>query len=306
MLYRLAEARWLMVVNASNNEKVLAWLQAVMAGSVQIDPDYPDRRLENCDRFTLRDLRAESSGDDRLVDLALQGPGSREVLAALGADERDLRRLKALPWAGVMQARFADFDLIVSRTGYTGERVAYELFVHPDQASALARSLLRHGAAPCGLAARDSLRIEAGLPLYGHELAGPLGLNPADAGFGSYVRLYKPWFIGKSAFAAHEARREAGVTRFRLDGRRARPAHQGDALIDERGRVVGIVTSCAANGDGTQLGQAWLKVDAGRAGTNLHVVAAGESRRSGAALRMGARVAPPRPATVLSRFPRRK
>ena len=306
MLYRLAEERWLMVVNASNNEKVLAWLQAVMAGSVQVDPDYPDRRLENCDRFTLRDLRAASSGDDRRVDLALQGPGSREVLTALGADDRDLRRLKALPWAGVMRARFADFDLIVSRTGYTGERVAYELFVHPEQAPALAESLLRHGAAPCGLAARDSLRIEAGLPLYGHELAGPLGLNPADAGFGSYVRLYKPWFIGKSAFAVHEARREAGVTRFRLDGRRARPAHQGDALIDERGRVVGVVTSCAASGDGTQLGQAWLRRDAGRAGTNLHVVAAEDSRRSGAALRMGARVALPRPATVLSRFPRRK
>lgn len=306
MLYRLAEERWLMVVNASNNEKVLAWLQAVMAGSVQIDPDYPDRRIENCDRFTLRDLRAVSSGDDRRVDLALQGPGSRDVLAALGAENRDLRRLKALPWAGVMQARFGDYDLIVSRTGYTGERVAYELFVHPEQASALAGALLQHGATPCGLAARDSLRIEAGLPLYGHELAGPLGLNPADAGFGSYVRLYKPWFIGKSAFAAHEARREASVTRFRLDGRRARPAHQGDALIDERGRVVGVVTSCAADGDGTQLGQAWLKKEAGRAGTSLQVVAAEDSRRSGATLRMGARVALPRPATVLSRFPRRR
>ena len=64
MLYRLASERWLMVVNASNNEKVLAWLQAVIDGAVQIDPAFPGRRLENCERFTLRDLRAASSGVD--------------------------------------------------------------------------------------------------------------------------------------------------------------------------------------------------------------------------------------------------
>ncbi len=305
MLYRLAQERWLMVVNASNNEKVLAWLQALRDGTVQVDPAHPGRRLENRDRFALRDLRADSSADDQRVDLALQGPRSREILSSLGADQRDLARLARLPWAAVMQAQFGGFDLIISRTGYTGERVAYELFVHPQQAAALASRLLELGATPCGLAARDSLRIEAGLPLYGHELAGPLGLNPADAGFGSYLRLYKPFFIGKAAFIAHERERDARVTRFRLDGQRVRPAHQGDALIDDRGRVVGYVTSCATDGTGAQLGQAWLKLDAGRAGTNLHVVAeAGGSARSG--LRMGARVALPRPATVLSRFPRRK
>ena len=306
MLYRLADERWLMVVNASNNEKVLSWLQAVRDGAVQIDPAFPGRRLENCERFTLRDLRAASSGADRRVDLALQGPRSREILSALGADPDDLARLVALPWAAVMQATFGGYDLIASRTGYTGERVAYELFVHPEQAAALTSRLLELGAAPCGLAARDSLRIEAGLPLYGHELAGPLGLNPADAGFSSYVRLYKPFFIGKAAFVAHERERDARVTRFRLDGRRARPAHQGDALVDERGRVVGYVTSCAADGEGTQLGQAWLKQASGRAGTSLHVVTATASGSKAASLRLGARVALPRPATVLSRFPRRK
>ena len=306
MLYRLAGERWLMVVNASNNEKVLAWLQAVRDGAVQVDPAFPGRRLENSERFTLRDLRAASSGADQRVDLALQGPRSREILAALGADQSDLARLAALPWAAVMQATFGGYDLIISRTGYTGERVAYELFIHPEQAAALAARLLEPGATPCGLAARDSLRIEAGLPLYGHELAGPLGLNPADAGFGSYVRLYKPFFIGKAAFIAHERERDARVTRFRLDGRRARPTHQGDALIDERDRVVGYVTSCAADGEGVQVGQAWLKQTSGRAGTSLHVVAATTPGSKAASLRLGARVALPRPATVLSRFPRRK
>lgn len=305
MLYRLAPERWMMVVNAANNEKVLAWLQAVRNGTVMIDPAFPGRRLENCQRFTLRDLRAEASGAARRVDLALQGPHSRRLLAALGGAERDLTRLAALPWAGVMQAQLGGFDLIVSRTGYTGERVAFELFVHPDQATALAERLLELGATPCGLAARDSLRIEAGLPLYGHELAGPLALNPADAGFGSYVRLYKPFFIGKAAFLAHERKREARVTRFRLEGR-ARPAHQGDALVDARGRVAGYVTSCAADGEGRQLGQAWLKQDATKVGTTLQVVAAQPAGRAAGELRLGARVALPRPATVLSRFPRRR
>ena len=81
------------------------------------------------------------------------------------------------------------FELYVSRTGYTGERTAYELFAHPEQANALFAALIEAGATPCGLAARDSLRTEAGLPLYGQELSGPLSLNPADAGFGAYVKL---------------------------------------------------------------------------------------------------------------------
>ena len=306
MLYRLAPQRWMMVVNAANNEKALAWLQAVQRGSVQIDPAHPDRSLENCGSFTLRDLRDGSVGAARRVDLALQGPRSRELLAALGGDERDLARLAALPWAGVMQARFGGFDLIVSRTGYTGERVACELFVHPDEAAALAEQLLQAGATPCGLAARDSLRIEAGLPLYGHELAGPQSLNPADAGFASYVRLYKPFFIGKAAFLAHERTRAGQVTRFQLDNRRARPAREGDALVDERGRVAGFVTSCAADGSGAQLGQAWLRRDAGKRGTKLQHIATGTAGRATTNLRLGARVPLPQPATVLSRFPRRR
>ncbi len=105
--------------------------------------------------------------------------------------------------------QLAGFDVIISRTGYTGERIAYELFVHPDKAPAFWKAVVAagkpFGLKPCGLAARDSTRTEAGLPLYGHELAGPYGLNPANAGFGSYVKLWKPFFIGRDAFIAHEA-----------------------------------------------------------------------------------------------------
>ena len=73
-------------------------------------------------------------GADIRVDLAIQGPHSREVLLALGCSPDDAGRLAGLKWAGLMEGRFGDFNLVVSRTGYTGERVAFELFVHPDRA----------------------------------------------------------------------------------------------------------------------------------------------------------------------------
>jgi glycine hydroxymethyltransferase len=68
------------------------------------------------------------------VDIALQGPRSRDILLALSDDGNLSARIKALPWAGLTEGNLGGFDVIISRTGYTGERVAYELFVHPDQA----------------------------------------------------------------------------------------------------------------------------------------------------------------------------
>jgi glycine hydroxymethyltransferase len=205
-------------------------------------------------------------------------------------------------------AHLGGFDLIISRTGYTGERTAYELFVHPDKAPALFQKLVELGAVPCGLAARDSLRTEAGLPLYGHELAGPLGLNPADAGFASFVKLWKPFFIGKAAYIAHELERDAEVVRFRLNSKGVRPPHQGDPLVDQKGRVVGIVTSCSADSEGYQLGQAYVKNEHTDPDTPLAVFSGGQ--RSGVSapdeVRLGQRLPVPAAVTVLSRFPARK
>ncbi|HLV36693.1 MAG TPA: glycine cleavage system aminomethyltransferase GcvT [Spirillospora sp.] len=309
MIYRLDDEHYLLVVNASNNDKNWAWLNAVQAGTVRIDPAHPGIRLENRDQFTLRDLRDPSSGDDRRVDIALQGPESKNILLALDDSDADKKKVSGLAWAGVTCVSLGGYDLIVSRTGYTGERTAYELFVHPDRAADLFRDLIRLGAVPCGLAARDSLRIEAGLPLYGHELAGPLNLNPADAGFSTYVRLFKPFFVGKAAYIAHEQTRDAEIVRFRLDNQRARPPHQGDPIIDERGRVIGIVTSCSIDSDGYQLGQAYIKQDFAKADTRVAVFAGSGSARQNKALselKLGDRIPMPEPATILSRFPKRK
>lgn len=259
--------------------------------------------------MTIRDLRDPALGAERRVDIALQGPLSRDILLGLYGSAEDKARVKALPWAGVTRASLGGYDLIVARTGYTGERVAYEIFIDPDKAPGLFKDLVEGGATPVGLAARDSLRTEAGLPLYGHELAGDLSLNPADAGFGSYAKLWKPFFIGKAAFVAHERERDAVVTRFRLDSKGMRAPHPGDPLIDSRGRVVGRVTSCSIDTEGYSLGQALIKLTHAGEGTPLLVYAGADRtafKKPLGELAIGDKTVVPAPVTVLSRFPARK
>lgn len=259
----------------------------------------------------LRDLRDLQYGEDCRVDVPLQGPRSTDILLALCDDEALAERIRSLPWAGLTQGVVGGFDLIISRTGYTGERIAYELFVHPQQAAALWRSLLDAGEPlglkPCGLAARDSTRTEAGLPLYGHEMSGELGLNPADAGFGSYVKLWKPFFVGRSAFIAHEEKRDQVVVRFRMDEKGVRRADLGDPVLDRRGKVIGTVTSCAIDKEGYLLGQALLPSSMSAVGTTINIYQLGGGKRpikSPGQIKVGSRLPMPDSATVLTRFPK--
>jgi glycine hydroxymethyltransferase len=175
----------------------------------------------------------------------------------------------------IIRGRLAGYELAIARTGYTGEPTAYEVFVHPAAAAALWHALLeageRFGLRPVGLAARDSLRIEAGLPLYGHELGGPLDLNPADAGFAPYVKLYKPFFIGKAAYMAHEQKRQAQLVRFRFEEEHARMPRQGDVIVSRKGRVVGAVTSCSIDSEGWLTGLGYVQEQHSDRGTRLAV-----------------------------------
>lgn len=311
MIYRVAEDRFMLVVNASNNDKDWAWINAVNRGEVLIDAKRPYARIQHPVR--LRDLRDRIWGDECRVDVPIQGPKSRDILLSLADDDAFARRLKALPWAGVTQGSLAGFDVIVSRTGYTGERIAYELFVHPDKAPAFWMKLMAagepFGLKPCGLAARDSTRTEAGLPLYGHELAGPYGLNPADAGFGSYAKLWKPFFIGREAFIAHEQTRDRVIVRFRMNEKGVRRPEQGDPILDKRGKQVGFVTSCAIDAEGYLLGQAILPLSMSEPGTAVALYQLGGGARSitpPKELKLGARLPMPDWATVLTRFPASK
>jgi glycine hydroxymethyltransferase len=311
LIYRLAPERFMLVVNASNNDKDWAWLNAVNEGKVMVDEKRPFAR--NPHPVTLRDLRDPQHGDACRVDIPLQGPMSTKILLALCKDEVLAGQIRSLPWAGLVQGNVGGFDLIISRTGYTGERTAYELFVHPDQAVALWNALLQvgepMGLKPCGLAARDSTRTEAGLPLYGHELAGPLNLTPGDAGFGSYVKLWKPFFVGREAFITAESQRDRALVRFRMDEKGVRRAEQGDPVLDRRGKVVGTVTSCAIDSEGYLLGQAIVNQNMAETGTTLYIYQLGGGTRElrlPPAIKPGARLPMPDSATVLTRFPSRK
>lgn len=311
LIYRLATDRFMLVVNASNNDKNWAWLNAVNEGNVMIDAARPFARIQH--PVQLRNLRDPQWGEEQLVDVPLQGPKSLDVLQALADDPDVARRIKALPWAGLTQGYVAGTHLIISRTGYTGERIGYELFVHPDKATHLWNAILEVGAKwgvkPCGLASRDSLRTEAGLPLYGHELAGDLGLNPADAGFGSFVKTWKPFFIGRQAFLAHEATRKNIVVRFRMNEKNVRRPESGDPVLDGRGKVVGVVTSCSMDSDGYLLGQALAPVEMSAPETAVYIYQLGGGKRELAvpkAVTRGARLPMPDAATVLTRFPSKK
>lgn len=306
MVYRLPDF-YMLVVNASNNDKDWAWLTAVNAGQVRVDSDRPWAVVPGAGA-RLRDLRDPDSGADMRVDLALQGPKARQILLDLGTSDETAAQLRGLPWAGVLQGEFGGYDLIVSRTGYTGERVAFELFVRPDRSVDLWNDLIAAGQPyrikPAGLGARDSLRTEAGLPLYGHEMAGDMQLTVGQAGFGNYVKTYKPWFIGRSAFLEQEARRDTDVVRFRFNEKNVRMAHYGDPVVDGNGRVVGKVTSCAVDQEGFLLGQALIKSELARHGTPIAIFQGGAPADGGGEqVGIGARLTVPTAATVLRRFP---
>jgi glycine hydroxymethyltransferase len=309
LVYRRGFEKFLVVVNASNDDKDWNWLNAVKDGRVLVDREHPEARAYGRNAI-LRNLRDPKEGSDMRVDVALQGPGSLQILLDLGCDEDTARRIRLLKRTHLTEGVVGGFDLVISRTGYTGERMSFELFVHPDRAEELFSALLKvgepHGIKPCGLGARDSLRTEAGLPLYGHEMGGELGLGVGEAGFGSYVKTYKPWFIGRRAYLARERERKGEVIRFRFTEKGVRMAHHGDPVIDKRGRVIGVVTSCAIDQAGYLTGQAFLEMRNVEEGMPIFIYqsAAKEVGKAPGQLRTGDRVALPTQATVVSRFPR--
>jgi glycine hydroxymethyltransferase len=331
-IYCLAPEKYFIVVNASNDDKDWAWINVVQRGEMMIDPDRPWAKAPGRGGVTLRNLRDPKWGADMRVDIALQGPKSRDILLALGAttDHRSLitglkrtelcRATVGGPSTGSGQA----FDLIVARTGYTGEQMGFELFVHPDKSVDLWNALMKAGTPlgmkPVGLGARDSLRTEAGLPLYGDEMAGHLDLGVGDAGFESYVKVHKPWFVGRKAFVEQEKNRKSEVARFRFNAKSGRMAHNGDPVLDAEGRVIGEVTCCSIDAEGYRLGQAYLELKYTEEGAPIQILqGVGETLRKGdhrpatlaeiqsALAAAGDKKArAPEAATVLSRFPKKK
>jgi aminomethyltransferase len=178
IVYRLAEEEFLVVANAANTQVVARELT--------------DRKGQGGPRVQVADLT-----DDYAL-IALQGPKAARILAPL--TDADLTAVK---YYASYPAIVAGYRLLLARTGYTGED-GFELFARPQDArpiwEALAAAGAPDGLVPAGLAARDTLRLEAGMPLYGNEL-GP-DVTPYDAGLGRVVKLDKPGdFVGRSALA---------------------------------------------------------------------------------------------------------
>jgi glycine hydroxymethyltransferase len=280
LVYRRGFDNYLVVVNASNDDKVRTWWESVRDGKVKIDNARPWTRTYGYEA-NIRNLRDPKAGSAMRVDIALQGPKSREILLAMGVNDKTRANIMKLKRTELCDAVVGGFDLIVSRTGYTGEKMAFELFVHPEKSVDLWNTILKvgepFGAKAIGLGARDSLRTEAGLPLYGHEMGLGSGkfdgrdLGVAEGGFGSYVKTYKPWFIGRDAYVAREKERKGVVIRFTFDEQRNPMAHNGDAVVNANGERIGFVTSSALDRERFQTGQAYVDLKYAKEGTPIGI-----------------------------------
>ena len=309
LVYRRNRDRFQIVVNASNADKDWAWLNAVNNGEVLLDRERPDLRVLR--PAVLRDLKDRTSGPDMRIDLALQGPASLRILQCLTDDTRLKAQLARVRKTGVTECVLGGFDLVIARTGYTGEEMGFELFVHPDRAVAFWEALLDagkpFGLQPTGLAARDSTRTEAGLPLYGHELEGQFGISPAGARFAGYVKLHKPYFIGRTAYMRTEQNRTMEVTRFRMNDRGVRMPKTGDPVVNKKGQAIGYVTSAAVDVDGIILGLAYVQSRYAKPGDEIGIFnVPGKpvvEKTNKADLTPGDKVALPDAATLLPRFP---
>ena len=214
IVYRLGVAEFLLVVNASNRTKALSWLRGHASR-------FPDLVLED-----------ES---ERTGLLAAQGP---EAVAKVSAhSDQDLT---VLPRFGLTETVIAGVPVLAARTGYTGED-GVELFCRAEDLTRLWTLLLAEGVTPCGLGARDALRLEAALPLYGHEMDETI--SPYEARLGWVIRLEKPDFLGKMALQAMRvAKNRRVLVGLAMEGR-AIPRDGYAVLHAETGEPVGVVTS---------------------------------------------------------------
>ena len=208
LVYKRGNNDFFLVINAANIDKDVAWIEKNAEGfDVTIDHQ-----------------------SDRWGELAVQGPDAERIMRdVLGIDGTDLT-FYTFKTVG---------DIIVSRTGYTGED-GFEIYADAERIRAYWQKLMDAGVQPCGLGCRDTLRFEAGLTLYGDELGDDI--TPLEAGLGIFVKLDKPEFIGREALAAQKAAgAERKIVGIEVEGQ-AIPRH-GYEVLDADGNKVGEVTT---------------------------------------------------------------
>lgn len=262
VVYRTGDDRYMVVANASNAAVVADELRA---------------RADGFDTFV-------SDESDDIALIALQGPDARAVLQetpGFGVDDGPgndvddfLANLESLKYYRAFAATFEGEPVLVARTGYTGED-GFELYLAPDRAPRLWDALRETGGArvvPAGLASRDTLRLEAGMPLYGHELS--RDILPVQAGLGRVVALTKEGdFVGRAAIEQGPAADAPVLVGLAAEGRRAARAdyevYDGEGADAAR---VGVVTSGALSPTlGHPVAMAFVAPDAAEPGRELYV-----------------------------------
>lgn len=249
VVYRTGEDRYLVVANAANRELVAEELR---------------------DRCSIFDCLVEDESDD-IALIAMQGPIAEEILR--GVDGFDVPGLDELRYYRATASDFRGHNVLVARTGYTGED-GFEFYLGPVAAAELWVALLETGGGsglvPAGLAARDTLRLEAGMPLYGHELT--VDTFPEQAGLAKVVALAKDGdFVGRAAIEegpAPDARVLVGLV---ADGKRAGRA--GYSIVPPDGaQIIGAVTSGALSPTlGVPVALAYVDPGFAAVGTQLHL-----------------------------------
>lgn len=249
VVYRTGADRYLVVANAANRALVAEELR---------------------NRCSIFDCVVEDESDD-IALIALQGPIAEEILR--NVEGFDLPGLDDLTYYHTIAADFRGHPVLVARTGYTGED-GFEFYLAPDRAPELWEALIETGGGsdlvPAGLAARDTLRLEAGMPLYGHELS--TATFPVQAGLGRVVALSKEGdFVGREAIEegpVPDARVLVGLV---AEGKRAGRAGYPIVLPDGA-QIVGEVTSGALSPTlGVPISMAYVDPDYAAVGTVLHL-----------------------------------
>ncbi|SDY78828.1 glycine cleavage system aminomethyltransferase GcvT [Tindallia californiensis] len=216
LVYRFAQDEYLLVINAGNVQKDLDWIN------------------EKAQKFEV-DVIDES---DRTAELAIQGPLAEEITQRV--TDQNLSEIKFFNFKD--HVTIAGVKCLISRTGYTGED-GFEIYTKWDELETVWKALMKagedEGIQPAGLGCRDTLRFEAGLPLYGHEIS--KDISPVEAGYGFFVKLKKDDFIGLEAL---KKQKEAGIPRklvgFEMLGKGI-PRSEYDVLLE--GEKIGFVTT---------------------------------------------------------------
>lgn len=215
LVYRLSADNYLMVVNASNREKDYKWVEDHLEG---------DTTLEDA--------------TDGMCQIAVQGPKAATLVQSLVDGPIDDIRYY---WFRE-NINIGGTPVLLSRTGYTGED-GFELYFSAEDAIKIWELLLDrggpYGIKPCGLGARDTLRFEAGMPLYGNELGEDI--NPLETGLSYFVKLDKEPFIGQEALAAYKAAPKRKLVGIKLLDKGI--ARHGTDVVGASGDVIGTVTT---------------------------------------------------------------